>query len=661
MLRTKPVDDGKVWTSVSAAVEQVQIRSERHNEHIAALRAGSQRQEITPEFLAHLAFNHCGDNGMKLMRKHPDLYDLNLGPANRVVGHSKHCTGCLVANRRLGVRAAYNHCLTKVATSPGECYFADVVGPINPLGIGGAKYILVDVDAFTTFLHVMPMRRKSQAASLLAQLFERVWVQVIRKRNNGVRKLHTDKGGEFMSRDLESFCAWRGIVHTVSDTAAHQSNGVAERRIGQLTTGIRSCLLRSCLPHTLWVEAAMHVAHAQNWLPTQTLLNHESGTTSKDRKYTDLEELTRLAPDIRRCIPYLLYYGDVTDDEFRLLVQHISPFGVQVIVYPCRASPQHLKERGLMGYFMGPGDGPSIDRVYITRDTGSTGRQYRHVVTPLVCLEMHAALMRVSGMANVMLSKQQELEQFEGDQASFPHFERGEFTVADRNLNEVPPYQNDAFMCRVRERAMFDTVRAAQPADKAATSIRAQGRDWAAGEHPGVSKLHNQPGRTLIATDRPREGWPAGTVRSPPPEPAMLFSRDAHRHNPEVAADVVAQTCERLLTMREPGLRPTWGLDAISPPAADVNEVTEEHIREVHHDRLTVDCGNSGMSPDMDILESLAGDASPSGTEGSDSDLPMDSPSEPAPPPHPAAMGNASPVRGLRGVVNQERCPWADR
>ena len=114
-----------------------------------------------------------------------------------------------------------------------------------------------------------------------------------------MRRLHTDKGGEFMSRDLESFCAWRGIVHTFSDTATHQSNGVAERRIGHLTTGIRSCLLRSCLPHNLWVEAAMRDAHAQNQLPTQTLLNRESGTTSKERQYTDLEELTRLAPDIR--------------------------------------------------------------------------------------------------------------------------------------------------------------------------------------------------------------------------------------------------------------------------------------------------------------------------------------------------------------------------
>ena len=34
------------------------------------------------------------------------------------------------------------------------------------------------LNAFKRFLHVMPMRRKAQAASLLAQLFERVRVQV---------------------------------------------------------------------------------------------------------------------------------------------------------------------------------------------------------------------------------------------------------------------------------------------------------------------------------------------------------------------------------------------------------------------------------------------------------------------------------------------------
>ena len=102
--------------------------------------------------------------------------------------------------------------------------------------------------------------------------------------------------------------------------------------------------------------------------------------------------------------------------------------------------------------------------------------------------------------------------------------------------------------------------------------------------------------------------------------------------------------------MRELGLRPTWGLDADNPPAADAREGTEEHIRVAHRDRHTVDCGNSGMSPDMDILESLAGDASLPETDGSESDQHAGAPSEPSLPPHPAAMGNASPVRGLGGT-----------
>ena len=63
-----------------------------------------------------------------------------------------------------------------------------------------------------------------------------------------------------------------------------------------------------------------------------------------------------------------------------------------------------------------------------------------------------------------------------------------------------------------------------------------------------------------------------------------------------------------------------------------------------------MDCGNSGMSADMDILESLSGDASPLETDGSDLDQLTGAPSESAPPPDPAAMGNASPVRGLGGA-----------
>ena len=39
-----------------------------------------------------------------------------------------------------------------ITSTAGECHFADVAGPIRPVGIGGAKYILVAADAFTVVI-----------------------------------------------------------------------------------------------------------------------------------------------------------------------------------------------------------------------------------------------------------------------------------------------------------------------------------------------------------------------------------------------------------------------------------------------------------------------------------------------------------------------------
>ena len=105
-----------------------------------------------------------------------------------------------------------------------------------------------------------------------------------------------------------------------------------------------------------------------------------------------------------------------------------------------------------------------------------------------------------------------ETEHLEGDEARLTPYERGVFEVTDRELNEVPPYQNDEFMQQVQRLAAFDQVRAAPPAAEAATAS-AHGRDWTEGEHPELSKQHNQPGRALTSRDCPYNEWPAGAVR----------------------------------------------------------------------------------------------------------------------------------------------------
>ena len=105
-----------------------------------------------------------------------------------------------------------------------------------------------------------------------------------------------------------------------------------------------------------------------------------------------MTELEDQVSDFRRCVLYLLYHVDLSEEAFGLLVEQMRPFGVRVIAYPRRDDLKHLEARGVIGFFMGPGDGPSMDRVYVKSTTKSTVRQYRHVVVVIYMHTMHAWL-----------------------------------------------------------------------------------------------------------------------------------------------------------------------------------------------------------------------------------------------------------------------------
>ena len=92
----------------------------------------------------------------------------------------------------------------------------------------------------------------------------------------------------------------------------------------------------------------------------------------------------------------------MSEEAFGLLVEQMRPFGVRVVAYPRRDDLKHLEARGVIGFFMGPGDGPSMDRVYVKSTTKSTVRQYRHVVTPRVCLEEYLGYPHLSGVLDVV-------------------------------------------------------------------------------------------------------------------------------------------------------------------------------------------------------------------------------------------------------------------
>ena len=171
------------------------------------------------------------------------------------------------------------------ATTPGESLHADVAGPIVPMGIDKAKYVLVVVDECTRYSWIVPMRKKAQTARLLAHLIQRINTKTRRLGEPGVRRLHTDQGGEFKSTSLEELCKWKGIIHTFTDRAQHQSNGLVERKIGQLNESTRAALLASDLPAYLWPEVYMAMCHTQNTVPGCALQRElKKGTRNSQRR-----------------------------------------------------------------------------------------------------------------------------------------------------------------------------------------------------------------------------------------------------------------------------------------------------------------------------------------------------------------------------------------
>ena len=260
----------------------------------------------------------------------------------------------------------------------------------------------------------LPLRKKAQTARLLVLLIQRIRTQTRRPEESGVRRLHTHQGGEFTSTLLEEFCQWKGIIHTFTDRAQHQSNGLVERKIGQLNESTRATLLANDLPAYLWPEVYMAMCHTQNIVPSSALqreLKKEKKDQLEKKVKKDGEEgstpgeqgdaaaqaaAESLEVPVRDMIPYLVFHRGTSDEYFKQLVGQLKPWGVPLFVYHRRDNMRHLDTRSQKGFYMGPGSGPTMDRVFLKIGGTGTVEQFRHVLVPPAFAQQHAMRMHLA-------------------------------------------------------------------------------------------------------------------------------------------------------------------------------------------------------------------------------------------------------------------------
>ena len=428
VLRVNPVNRGCVWSDASSPTAVIDSFGRDFAANAVSFQdvfRGGRAYEPDAELVAHLSF-HGSDWMLKRMQANPDLYGfLNLDVRG---GVAKRSLGSRLARLPAGVSPGEQKPL-RDAKHPGEVLHADLAGPVRPAGLNGFRYVLVVVCVFTRYTWAVPIRKKSEAAESISYIIERIRVHVVKAGEPGVRILHTDQGGEFNNNALRRYCLERGIIKQDTATAAHKSNGLVERRIRFLFDSVRAVLIPCGLNLRLWPECVMCVVHGQNLAPNSALYHDRRDDMVKamavqSRGVIDPSVLARVPAGIKKpakrareaqrmymseakasaisefedflagnsdrdIIPYLSFWRDVSNERFQRLLKQQRPFGTPIMVYPRVDDPGKLEARGVPGFWVGAGAGPSMQRVFTNDVPRGRVRAVRQAVCTPTDLAKH--------------------------------------------------------------------------------------------------------------------------------------------------------------------------------------------------------------------------------------------------------------------------------
>ena len=84
-----------------------------------------------------------------------------------------------------------------------------------------------------------------------------------------IQTFRTDRGGEFVSQDFDSFCDTHGINGHLTALYTPQQNGVVRKRNRTLMGMARSIMKHMHVPNYLWGEAIRHSTYLLNRIATR--------------------------------------------------------------------------------------------------------------------------------------------------------------------------------------------------------------------------------------------------------------------------------------------------------------------------------------------------------------------------------------------------------
>ncbi|UZJ55598.1 hypothetical protein CBS101457_004918 [Exobasidium rhododendri] len=176
--------------------------------------------------------------------------------------HSLSCTDCLAGKAH---KMPFPSSCSR-ASAPLELVHCDLLSFGVP-SVSGSNYLLTIIDDYSRKLFVYPIARKSNTHCSFMHFKATAELSTGLK----LKAVRSDNGGEFSGKEWETTLGKAGVRHDYSVAYNPQQNGRAERPNRTILDAVRTMLLSSGLPPSLWAEAAVTLAYTKNRSPHKAL------------------------------------------------------------------------------------------------------------------------------------------------------------------------------------------------------------------------------------------------------------------------------------------------------------------------------------------------------------------------------------------------------
>ena len=124
-------------------------------------------------------------------------------------------------------------------------------------------YLATYLDDYSKLCVVKPIKRKSEVPAVTKEV-----INFLEKQSgNDLMKLRSDKGTEYINKELQEYLASKGVQHQTTTRYTPEQNGAAERLNRTLMERVCAMLSDSCLSKELWAEAACTACFIRNRSP----------------------------------------------------------------------------------------------------------------------------------------------------------------------------------------------------------------------------------------------------------------------------------------------------------------------------------------------------------------------------------------------------------